>query len=222
MGTANASAPPRLPNPQHRMEECAGGVKYIVPNVTDHLFLQINGEHQSTLSDATAAAPHPLSLGTLIVPATGRVVTGEYVFEIPDHGVASLEMLFIDTDQGDMHAQLFGLKPSAQRSIAAPVNNGLIEAKVLAVRMACGTAGIKPCALDRDGAHSRPDGRASVGGQRAQAGPLEHQLAGRVNHRPHTRHCWLPRPSRLRRRWPCPTRSSRATSPRYPVPPHLP
>ncbi|MGA2776721.1 MAG: DUF4352 domain-containing protein [Steroidobacteraceae bacterium] len=110
-----------------------GGVKYIVPDVADHLFLVINGDRQSNLSDATTASAHPLSLGTLIVPPSVQLVGGECVFEIPDHGIASLELLFIDADQGDMHAQLYGHKPPARRVVATPVNNGLIEVTVLAV-----------------------------------------------------------------------------------------
>jgi len=108
-----------------------GPAKYLVPDVINHLFLLIDGERQATLSDATAAAPHRLPLDQLVVPATGDAVSGEYVFAIPDHGVTSVELLFIDTDQGDMHLALFGRTPPAPGTIAGPANNELIEAGVL-------------------------------------------------------------------------------------------
>ena len=108
-----------------------GPAKYLVPDVINHLFLLIDGDRQATLSDATAAAPHRLPLDQLVVPATGEAVSGEYVFAIPDHGVTSVDLLFIDTDQGNMHLALFGRVPPAPRTIAGPANNGLIEAGVL-------------------------------------------------------------------------------------------
>jgi hypothetical protein len=108
-----------------------GPAQYLVPDVINHLFLLINGDRQSTVSDATAAAPHRLPLDQLVVPATGNAVSGEYVYAIPDHGVTSVELLFIDTAQGDMHLALFGRTPPAPRTIAGPANNELIEAGVL-------------------------------------------------------------------------------------------
>ena len=108
-----------------------GPAPYVIPDVVNHLFLLIDGERQATLSDATAAAPHRLPLDQLVIPATGDAVSGEYVYAIPDHGVTSVELLFIDTDQGDMHLTLFGRTPPAPRTIAGPANNGLIEAGVL-------------------------------------------------------------------------------------------
>ena len=108
-----------------------GPAQYLVPDVINHIFLLIDGDRQATVSAATAAAPHRLPLDSLVIPATGDAVSGEYVFEIPDHGVTSVELLFIDTEQGDMHLALFGRAPPAQRPIAGPANNGLIEAGVL-------------------------------------------------------------------------------------------
>jgi hypothetical protein len=108
-----------------------GPAPYVIPDVVNHLFLLINGDRQATVSDATKAAPHPLPLDTLVIPATGESVSGNYAFEIPDHRVNSVELLFIDTDQGNMHLSLFGHPPPAQRTIAGPANNGLIEAAVL-------------------------------------------------------------------------------------------
>ncbi len=108
-----------------------GPAPYVIPDVINHLFLLIDGERQTTLSDATAAATHRLPLDSLVIPATGDAVSGEYVYSIPDHGVTSVDLLFIDTDQGDMHLALFGHSPPAPRTIAGPANNGLIEAGVL-------------------------------------------------------------------------------------------
>jgi hypothetical protein len=108
-----------------------GPVQYLVPDVINHLFLLIDGDRQITLSAATAAAPHPLPLDSLVLPPTGEGVSGNYVFEIPDQGVTSGELLFIDTDQGDMHLPLFGRTPPAPRTIVGPANNGLVEAGVL-------------------------------------------------------------------------------------------
>jgi hypothetical protein len=110
-----------------------GSIQYLVPQVNNHLFLLINGDRQATLSDATDAAPHPMSMDQLVVPATGTVVAGDYVFEIPDHGVTSLELFFIDSDQGDIHLSLFGHVPPEQRAIAGPASNGLIEAAILSM-----------------------------------------------------------------------------------------
>ena len=108
-----------------------GPAQYLVPDVVNHLFLLIDGDRQATVSAATAAAPHRLPVDSLVIPTTGEAVSGEYVYAIPDHGVSSVELLFIDTDQGDMHLALFGHAPPAQRPIAGPANNGLIEAGVL-------------------------------------------------------------------------------------------
>jgi hypothetical protein len=108
-----------------------GPAPYLIPDVINHLFLLIDGDRQATLSDATAAAPHRLPLDNLAIPATGEAVSGEYVFAIPDHGVTSIELLFIDTAQGDMHLALFGRTPPSPRAIVGPTNNGLIEAGVL-------------------------------------------------------------------------------------------
>ena len=108
-----------------------GPAPYVVPDVVNHLFLLINGDRQVTVSDATKAAPHRLPLDQLVIPTTGEAVSGEYVFEVPDHGVSSVEVLFLDTDQGDIRLALFGHPPPAQPTIAGPANNGLIEAGVL-------------------------------------------------------------------------------------------
>ena len=87
-----------------------------------------------TLSDATGAAPHPLQIDQLLVPVTGSTVTGAVVFEIPDRGVASLELLFIDSDQGNMNVPLFGRAPPEPRAVAGPAGNGLIETALLGMR----------------------------------------------------------------------------------------
>jgi hypothetical protein len=107
-----------------------GPAEYLVPQVINHLFVLINGDRQATVSDATAASPHRLPLDQLVVQA-GESVSGEYVFAIPDHGVTSIELLFIDTAEGDMRLALFGRTPPAPRAIAGPANNGLVEAGVL-------------------------------------------------------------------------------------------
>jgi hypothetical protein len=119
-----------------------GSIKYLVPKLTNHLILLIDGDRQATLSDATGAAPHPLRIDQLLVPTTGAVVAGDAVFEIPDHGVASLELYFIDTDQGDMHVPLFGHAPPAPHAIAGPVNNGLIETAILGVHEGAAVGGV--------------------------------------------------------------------------------
>jgi hypothetical protein len=108
-----------------------GSIKYLVPQVNNHLFLLIDGDRPATLSDATSAAPHPLTIDQVLVPATGSVLAGDVVFEIPDHGITSLELLFIDSEQGNMTLPLFGLAPPEPRAIAGPAANGLIEAAVL-------------------------------------------------------------------------------------------
>lgn len=111
-----------------------GSVQYLVPQVNNHLFLLIDGDRQVTMSGATGAAPHPLSMDQLLVPADGRAVDADVVFEIPDHGVASLELLFIDSDQGNMNVPLFGRAPPEPRAIAGPAGNGLLEAALLGMR----------------------------------------------------------------------------------------
>lgn len=111
-----------------------GSIQYLVPQMTNHLFLLIDGDHPVTLSDATDAASHPLAIDQLLVPATGSVVAGDAVFEIPDHGVTSLELLFIDTEQGDMRVPLFGRAPPEQHATAGPASNGLIETAILGMR----------------------------------------------------------------------------------------
>jgi len=111
-----------------------GSIKYLVPQVNDHLFLLIDGDRQAALSDATGAAPHPLAIDQLLVPASGSVVAGDAVFEIPDHGVTSLELLFIDSEQGNIDVPLFGRAPPEARAIAGPANNGLIETAILGMK----------------------------------------------------------------------------------------
>ncbi len=119
-----------------------GPVKYLVPQLNNHLFLIVDGDRQVTLSDATGAAPHPLAIDQLLVPTTGSGVSGDVVFEIPDHGVTSLELLFIDTDQGDMRVPLFGHAPPAPHPIAGPASNGLIEAAILGMRELAAVGGV--------------------------------------------------------------------------------
>ncbi len=94
------------------------------------------------MSDATASAPHPLSIDQLVVPATGTTVSGDAVFDIPDHGVTSLELFFIDSDQGDMHVPLFGHAPPEPRAIAGPAGNGLIEALILGIQQTAAVGGV--------------------------------------------------------------------------------
>jgi hypothetical protein len=119
-----------------------GPVKYLVPQLNNHLFLIVDGDRQVTLSDATGAAPHPLAIDQLLVPTGGSGVSGDVVFEIPDHDVMSLELLFIDTDQGDMHLPLFGHAPPAPHPIAGPTSNGLIEAAILGMREVAAVGGV--------------------------------------------------------------------------------
>jgi hypothetical protein len=111
-----------------------GPAPYVVPHVPDHLFLLINGDSQAILSDATPAAAHPLALDQLTVPATGQPVSGAYVFDVPDHGVASLELLYLDSDYGAMRLPLFGHAPPLPKSVAGPVANDLVEAAVLRIQ----------------------------------------------------------------------------------------
>ncbi|HMD72409.1 MAG TPA: hypothetical protein VKG05_00970 [Steroidobacteraceae bacterium] len=111
-----------------------GPVQYLVPQLNNHLFLLLDGDRQVTLSDASGSAPHPLTIDQLLVPTTGSAVTGDVVFEIPDHGVNHLELIFIDSDQGDMRLLLYGHAPPAPPAIAGPTSNGLIEAAILGTR----------------------------------------------------------------------------------------
>jgi hypothetical protein len=117
-----------------------GSVQYLVPELTNHLFLLIGGDRQATLSDAIGAAPHPLAMDQLLVPANASV-TGDAVFEIPDHGVTSLELLFIDSAQGDMRLPLLGHAPPEQRPLAGPAGNGLIETAILSMQEAAAIGG---------------------------------------------------------------------------------
>jgi len=119
-----------------------GPVKYLVPQVPNHLFLLIDGDRSVTLSDATSAAPHPLSMDQIVVPTTGAVVAGDYVFEIPDHGVTSLELFFIDTELGNMNVPLFGHAPPEQRPIAGPASNGLVETAILGMHEVASVGGV--------------------------------------------------------------------------------
>jgi hypothetical protein len=121
----------------------SSSVQYLVPQLGDHLFLLIDGDRQVTLSDATGTAAHPLAIDQLLVPATGSVVTGDVVFEIPDHGVNNLELIFIDSDQGDMHLSLYGRAPPAPHAIAGPASNGLIEAAILGTRELAAIGGVQ-------------------------------------------------------------------------------
>src|SRR5271165_1795573 len=111
-----------------------GAVQYLVPQMNNHLFLLIDGDRQVTMSDATAAAPHPLPIEQLLVPSGGSAVGGDAVFEIPDHGVASLELLFIDSDQGNMSLPLFGRAPPEPHTVAGPVGDDLMEISVLGMK----------------------------------------------------------------------------------------
>jgi hypothetical protein len=111
-----------------------GSIPYLVPEFTNHLFLLVNGDRPFVLSDATGAAPHPLATDQLLIPASGHAVSGDAVFEIPDAGVASLELLFLDNDKGNMHVALYGHAPPAARPIAGPVGNGLIETAILGLK----------------------------------------------------------------------------------------
>lgn len=119
-----------------------GSIQYLVPQLGNHLFLLVDGDRQVSLSDTSTAVPHPLPIDQLLVPTTGSGVGGDVVFEIPDHGVASLELLFIDTDQGDMHVPLFGHAPPAPHPIAGPAGNGLIEAAILGMREVAAVGGV--------------------------------------------------------------------------------
>jgi hypothetical protein len=119
-----------------------GSTNCLVAQVDNHLFLLINGDRQVTVSDATGMAPHPLEIDQLLLPATGSVVAGDVVFEIPDHGVKSLELLFIDSDQGNMSVPLFGRAPAELRAIAGPASNGLIEAAILGMHEAATVGGV--------------------------------------------------------------------------------
>ncbi len=120
----------------------AGSVQYLVPQLNNHLFLLIDGDRQATLSDATGSAPQPLAIDQLLVPVAGSAVAGDVVFEIPDHGVNNLELIFIDSDQGDMRLPIFGRAPPAPRALAGPAGNGLIEAAVLATRELAAVGGV--------------------------------------------------------------------------------
>jgi hypothetical protein len=108
-----------------------GAMPYMVPGVVDHLFLLIDGHRPATVSDATRAAAHPLPTDNLTIPNKGDSLSGDYVFEVPDHGVTGIQLFFIDTNQGDMRLPLFGNLSSSQRAMAGPLNNGLVEAAVL-------------------------------------------------------------------------------------------
>jgi hypothetical protein len=119
-----------------------GSIQYLVPQVTNHLFLLLDGDRPATLSDATAAAPHPLALDQLLVPPSGGVVAGDIVFEIPDHGVSSLELLFIDSEQGNMNVPLFGRAPPTPNPIAGPASNGLIETAILGMKENAAVGGV--------------------------------------------------------------------------------
>jgi hypothetical protein len=120
-----------------------GPVQYLVPQVTNHLFLLIDGDHPATLSDATSAAPHPLSTDQLVLAAPGSIVAGDYVFGIPDHGVSSLELFFIDSEQGSMQLVLFGHPPPEPHPIAGPASNGLIETAILGMQQVAGIGGTR-------------------------------------------------------------------------------
>jgi hypothetical protein len=119
-----------------------GSIKYLVPQVNNHLFLVIDGDRPATLSDSTGAAPHPLPIDQLLVPATGTVA-GDAVFEIPDHGVTSLELLFIDSEQGDLRLALFGHAPPEPHPLAGPAGNELVETSILGLREAAAVGGVR-------------------------------------------------------------------------------
>lgn len=119
-----------------------GSVQYLVPQMNNHLFLLIDGDRQVIVSDATGATAHPLAMDQLLVTAGGSVA-GDVVFEIPDHGVVSLELLFIDSDQGNMNVPLFGRAPPEPRTIAGPADNGLLETALLGLREVAAVGGVR-------------------------------------------------------------------------------
>jgi len=100
---------------------------YVVPDVKQHAFVVINGQDTVAVSDAQAAAAHPLSLEQIVVPQLNAEVRGQLVYEIPATGVSSLLFRYLDTSMGSFDVRLYGQPPRLAAPIAGPVTNDVLE-----------------------------------------------------------------------------------------------
>jgi hypothetical protein len=121
-------------------------VPYVIPDFPDHLFVLINGDMQSTLNEATASAPHPLSIEKLEVSAPSAPVEGNVAFEIPARDVTSIELEYLDSDYGAMRLPLFGKAPPPSKPLAAAVHNDVVELTALRFRETPAVAGVQASA----------------------------------------------------------------------------
>jgi hypothetical protein len=109
--------------------------EYLIPNLSDHLYLVVNGTRVAQLLPDTAALPGQLPTKPLKIMKLGEVVRGNLVFALPPGPIQSLELRFYDYAHGHFVMPLVGTPPapSAQKPVSPALKNAVIEAAIFGV-----------------------------------------------------------------------------------------
>lgn len=119
------------------METVTLETPYLVQNLSDNLYLLIDGRYVAEVSDATPALAEPLPVTGLVIRRHNEQVQGKVAFAIPSTGLQSLTLQFFDFAQGHVTLPLYGKTPSGgERPIAGPHRNQLFDIAVYRTQFA--------------------------------------------------------------------------------------
>lgn len=117
---------------------------YLVPKLTDHLYLVVNGSRIAPMPANASSLPGHLDIEPLKIDRLGQIVSGNLVFVLPAGPIQNLELRFYDYAHGHFTMPLV----AGPKSDAKPVNpsqkNEVIEAALYGIDKPATFAGAKP------------------------------------------------------------------------------
>jgi outer membrane protein OmpA-like peptidoglycan-associated protein len=108
-----------------------------VLHLRDQFFLLVDGERRIDPSPPGTDTAKPLPIDDVEIPAPNAPATaGQYVFEVPDQAIHSLELVSFDASLGLLRVALFGTPEPGPAPLAPPAHNASVEVAVLGTREA--------------------------------------------------------------------------------------
>lgn len=118
--------------------------EYVVPKLSDNLYLVVNGNRLAPLSPEAASLPGHLEVEPLKIEKLGQVVRGNLVFVLPPGAVQNLELRFYDFAHGHFTMPLVAGQISDAKPLNPPLKNEVVEAALYGIDKPATIAGAKP------------------------------------------------------------------------------
>ena len=117
---------------------------YMVPKLTDNLYLVVNNSRVAPLAPNAQSLPGHLEIAPFKIEKLGEIVQGNLVFVLPPGPIRSLELRFYDYAHGHFTIPIVAGPTVVENPLSPTVKNQVIEAGVYKVEKPATFAGAKP------------------------------------------------------------------------------